>query len=106
MLFCQLAKIKFIPRREFDIIESKTEFFDKNTLPKPKTFNLILNKAHAVGKKNVAVFMNNGDLYKGTCHNCDYNSVVLITDNNEREIIMYDAVKRIIPLEADGSLAE
>ncbi|MGJ0628962.1 hypothetical protein [Xenorhabdus bovienii] len=104
MLSDEIATIETLSRREFPEIESSTVFFDKSTLPKPKTFNLILNKAHATNK-SVAVFLSSGKIYKGVSVNCDYDSVQLKTASGD-VVIMYNAVKRIVPLEDDGSLAE
>lgn len=69
-----------------------------------KTFHLILNKAHAKNQK-VAVFMKNGKIVKGYSENCDFDSVTL-SDSGHFTLVMYDAVKRIVPLEPDGSIAE
>ncbi|MGJ0628963.1 hypothetical protein [Xenorhabdus bovienii] len=105
MLFAEIATIEVITRQEFPVLPTETIFFDKSTLPAPKSFHLILNKAHAV-KKDVAVFMKNGEIYKGKSTTHDYDSLRLVTHDNRNIHIMYDAVKRIVPLEADGSLAE
>ncbi|UNH29315.1 hypothetical protein MNY64_17865 (plasmid) [Moellerella wisconsensis] len=104
MLLAEISTIEAIPRHEFDEAQSETVFFDKSTLPKAKTFHLILNKAHAK-KSNVAIFLKNGDVYKGKSINCDLDSIHVDTGTGQ-VLIMYDAVKRIVPLEDDGSLAE
>ncbi|KLU17127.1 MULTISPECIES: hypothetical protein [Xenorhabdus] len=76
----------------------KREYFDQ------KTFHLILKKIHATEKK-VAVFMKNGDIYKGKHGSSDLDSFTILIGSRTLTI-MYDAIKRIIPLEADGTLAE
>ncbi|CDL80999.1 hypothetical protein [Xenorhabdus szentirmaii] len=105
MLLCQIATLELIPRQEIETITSNTEFFEKSSLPKPKTFHLILNKAHAMNR-NVAVIIKDGKTYKGKCDRCDYDTVILMTNSGSTINIMYDIVKRIVPIEADGSLAE
>ncbi|MDE9454593.1 hypothetical protein [Xenorhabdus bovienii] len=105
MLFCQIAKIELIGRQEMEIIESQVKNFDSSVLSKPRTFHLILKKSHALNK-DVAVFMKDGNVYKGKSIRQDYDTLLLITQEDKQLIIMYDAVKRIVPLEGDGSLAE
>ena len=104
MLIGEVATMETIERRDLPIIDTKTPYFDKNSLPKPKTFNLILNKAHAVGKK-VSVFLKSGETYSGVSKYHDFDSVQLETQSGDI-VIMYDAVKRVVPLESDGSLSE
>ncbi|MDC9582760.1 hypothetical protein PSI15_14500 [Xenorhabdus sp. PR6a] len=105
MLFCQIATITLIPRQEVEVVDSVAQFFDKSTLPKTKTFHLILNKSHAV-EKHIAVFMKDGKIYKGEKSNHDYDSLQLLNQDGGLVLLMYDAVKRIVPFESDGSLAE
>ncbi|MEI9600073.1 hypothetical protein V5030_12735 [Moellerella wisconsensis] len=69
------------------------------------TFHLILKKAYSV-KKNVSVFMKSGCIYKGFSEGHDHDSLSIKNANGEITLIMYDAVKRIVPLEDDGTLAE
>lgn len=104
MLLAEISTIEAIPRKEFDEAKSETVFFDKSTLPKAKTFHLILNKAHAT-KKDVSVFLKSGEIYKGCSFSHDLDSLQIATSTGQ-VLIMYDAVKRIVPLEDDGSLAE
>ena len=101
----EIATIKTIKRQEFSECESTITPFDKSTLPFPKTFHLILKKAYTVNK-DVAVFMKDGSVIKGFAGSHDFDSLTLKHGESDFTIIMYDAVKRIVPLEADGSLAE
>lgn len=105
MNIAEIATIKSVKRQEFVVCDSHTTPFDKSTLPLPKTFHLILRKAYTI-KKDVAVFMKDGSVIKGFAGSHDFDSVTLKHGESDFTIIMYDAVKRIVPLEADGSLAE
>lgn len=105
MFIAEIDAIKTTERREFDVSESVIKPFDKSTQSESKTFHLILNKAHATNKA-VAVFMKNGTVVRGCKQGHDFDSVTLQHGEYDFTIIMYDAVKRIVPLEADGSLAE
>ncbi|KLN95645.1 hypothetical protein [Moellerella wisconsensis] len=104
MLLAEIATVEVIERREFDESDSKTQYFDKSTLPKFKTFHPILRKAHAT-KKDVSVLLKSGKIYKGFSFSHDLDSLQIATSTGQ-VLIMYDAVKRIVPLEDDGSLAE
>lgn len=104
LMMAEIASIKTLIKQDIEFIESKANIIDKSLLPSPKTFHLILNKSHAQNKR-VAVFMKNGEILKGISKSCDFDSVTL--DSGEYFVIaMYDAVKRIVPLEPDGSIAE
>ncbi|WP_156665037.1 hypothetical protein [Morganella psychrotolerans] len=105
LFIAEISIIKTVNRQEFDERKSTVAPFDKSSLPFPKTFHLILEKAYAV-KKDVAVFMKDGSVIKGFAGSHDFDSVVLKKNESDFTIIMYDSVKRIVPLEADGSLAE
>ncbi|MDE9568856.1 hypothetical protein [Xenorhabdus bovienii] len=96
--------IETVDRIDVDFIQSRMMGEPRNIV-EAKTFNLILNKAHAVNK-DVAVFMKDREIYKGKSTTHDYDSLRLVTHDNRDFLIMYDAVKRIVPLEGDGSLAE
>ncbi|MEQ4626709.1 hypothetical protein [Providencia manganoxydans] len=104
LLFSEISYLKILPRQELSVIPSAANIVDKSLLSTPKTFHLILNKAHAVGKK-VSVFLKSGETYSGVSKYHDFDSVQLVTKSGDI-IIMYDAVKRIVPLEPDGSIAE
>ncbi|MEX6147086.1 hypothetical protein AB6G26_23940 [Providencia hangzhouensis] len=49
--------------------------------------------------------LKSGETYSGVSKYHDFDSVQLLTKSGDI-IIMYDAVKRIVPLEPDGSIAE
>ncbi|KMJ44978.1 hypothetical protein AB204_11585 [Xenorhabdus khoisanae] len=104
MRISDLVSIEVVERVEVEKKQSRMVGEPINNT-NTKTFHLILNKAHAVGK-GVVVFMKSGIVYKGVSDNHDFDSLSLNTDDAQLVIIMYDAVKRIIPLEADGTLAE
>ncbi|MEW2741584.1 hypothetical protein ABZ131_20705 [Providencia rettgeri] len=70
-----------------------------------KTFHLVLRKAYSL-RKDVAVFLKSGVVIKGNSDTHDYDTFSLTCNENSVFVIMYDAVKRIVPLEEDGSLAE
>ncbi|MCU6236792.1 hypothetical protein KWH75_06880 [Morganella morganii] len=105
MLIAEIAWFKTTIRQEFNECDSTINGFDKSTLPVPKTFHLILKKAYTVNK-DVAIFMKDGSIIKGFARSHDFDSVMLKHSESDFTIIMYDAVKRIVPLEADGSLSE
>lgn len=101
----EIDTIEIINRREISKIDSLLDTSRAFEQAEPlKTFNLILNKAHAVGKK-VSVFLKSGEAHNGVSKFHDFDSVQLETQSGDI-IIMYDAVKRIVPLEEDGSLAK
>ncbi|EPG3568328.1 hypothetical protein ON011_003262 [Providencia rettgeri] len=100
----ELKMLRLVERIEIEISQSVRVNMDYPFNPNPKTFNLILNKAHALGK-NVIVFMKDGQAYKGCSISHDFFSVRL-ENKDEQIVIMYDAVERIVPLEEDGSLSE
>nr|WP_181374628.1 hypothetical protein [Pectobacterium carotovorum]AKG47452.1 Repressor of phase-1 flagellin [Pectobacterium carotovorum] len=100
-----IATVEIINRHEInktDSVLGATRAFEQ--LEHLKTFNLILNKAHAVGKR-VSVFLKSGDAYNGVSKFHDFDSVQLETISGNI-VIMYDAINRIVPLEEDDSLAE
>ncbi|MDE9454591.1 hypothetical protein [Xenorhabdus bovienii] len=106
VLLSSISYLEFLPRKKLAEIEEKSLCWSSsNPSLSIKTFHLILNKAHAIGK-DVTVFMGSGEIYSGRTTSHDYDSLRIDLYEGRTLSIMYDAVKRIIPLETDGSLAE
>ncbi|WP_369427550.1 hypothetical protein [Providencia sp. PROV236] len=103
----EITTIEIISKRITNKVESSLakEILAEQSPIHLLTFNLILNKSHALGKK-IAVFLKSGCTYTGVSNYRDFDSLQLTTDDHRVILIMYDAVKRIVPLEPDGSLSE